>query len=132
MGSSSLGFPENKMVSPVLFRNDPKVFHLISLTPRMLRLYRFISFTIWARLPCSYMVRTFHIASLNRDFGESNFICAAHFIPCLAPRCIGLMRIVPSLSAPEGACSELAIVSVSVTSKTSTRWLAFVLSPEPC
>ena len=98
-------------------RNDPKVFHLISLTPRMLRLYRFISFTIWAHLPFSYMVRTFHVPSLNRDFGKSNFICAVHFIPCLAPRCIGLMGIVPSLSASKGASSELAIVSVSVTSK---------------
>ena len=93
------------------------MFHLISLTPRMLRLYRFFSFTIWAHLPCSYMARTFHVPSLNRDFGESNFICVAHFVPCLAPRCIGLMGIVPSLSAPEGVSSESAVVSVSVTSK---------------
>ena len=106
LGKQSFCFPEYKMFSPVLVHNDPKVIHLISLTPRMLRLYRFISFTVWAHLPCWHMVPTFHVPSLTRDFGESNFIRAAHFIPCLAPRCIGLMGIVPSLSAPEGASSQ--------------------------
>lgn len=115
-GSSSLGFPEYKMVSPVAVHKEPKVFHLISLTPRILKLYLFISFTISAHLPCSYIVRTCHVPNLKRDFGESNFICArVYFMPCLAPRSSGVTGLISSPSAPEGASSEFAKASVSVT-----------------
>ena len=72
-----MGFPDSdRIVSPDAVRSHPKVFHLISLTPRILKLYFFISLSIGAHLSCSYIVRTFHVPSLKQNFGESNLICA--------------------------------------------------------
>lgn len=39
-GSSAFGFPEYEMVSSIAALTYPKVFQLISITPRTLRLYR--------------------------------------------------------------------------------------------
>ena len=65
--------PEKMIVSPVLNLVCPACIHLVSHNPKISMLYSFISFEIFAHLPCSYMVRTFHVASLVGPLVERIF-----------------------------------------------------------
>ena len=51
--------PLYNTVSPVLVLYLPEPIHLLSLIPRMCRLYLFISAVTWASFPVSYIVFTF-------------------------------------------------------------------------
>ena len=95
---------------------DARVFHLISLTPRILKFYLFnYPFHTSGHIffACTYSLQTFHVApNLKLDFGKNNFICVqVHLIPCVTPCSLGVTRLNLLLQPSKWGSSKFARVS---------------------
>ena len=135
--SSSFSLPEYRSVCPV--DNDilPKIFHLTSLRPSTSILYLSISLATCAHFPVWYIVRTFHVSSLVRDFVESNLFIGLSIIHCLLlTRSSEWTNSTSSSTTCSGTVVvAVTILDVSVTSWKSTEWgidpSSFTRTPYP-